>query len=181
MQRAALRLVAERGMSGVTIDDIAAEAGVAPRTFFNYFASKEESLFGVDPSLIDGTAERLESLLTDQAPFKALRVVLSDFMSSIEDDPDDLRLRRAVVAREPALWTHLVAANTDFEESLAAPIRERISPDAVAEGYPELLVAACLAAARTAIHTWSTETYGRSLREIFAARLNLLERGLAHP
>jgi AcrR family transcriptional regulator len=181
MQRAALELVAQRGLSGVTVDDIAAKAGVAPRTFFNYFTSKEESLFAVDPALIEGTAERLETLLAVGTPFGALRVVLSELMSSIEDNPDDLRLRRAVVAREPALWTHLMASNTEFEASLAASIRQRISSAAVGDGYAELLVAACLAAARTAIQTWSTEPRGRSLREIYALHLDILERGLTCP
>lgn len=180
MQRAALELVADRGLSGVTIDDIAAKAGVSPRTFFNYFSSKEESLFGADSALIDDTADRFESLLVGASPFTALRVVMTDLMSSIEDDPADLQLRRAVLAREPALWTHLVASNTEFEASLAASIRRRTSSDPADDGYAELLVAACLAAARTAIQTWSTETQRRSLREIYTARLDILERGLAH-
>ncbi|WP_348787025.1 helix-turn-helix domain-containing protein [Leifsonia sp. NPDC080035] len=44
---AARRLTIEHGLTGFTIDELAEEAGVSRRTFFNYFASKENAVIGV--------------------------------------------------------------------------------------------------------------------------------------
>ena len=41
---AALRLAVERGLGNVLVEDIAAEAGVSPRTYNNYFSSKAEAI-----------------------------------------------------------------------------------------------------------------------------------------
>ena len=49
LQDVALRLVAERGLDHVTVEDISEAADVATRTFFNYFSSKEEALLGNVP------------------------------------------------------------------------------------------------------------------------------------
>src|SRR6185436_6422565 len=44
LRTAALRLALERGPANVRADDIAAAAGVSPRTYNNYFSSREQAI-----------------------------------------------------------------------------------------------------------------------------------------
>ena len=47
MHRAALELVLEHGLGGVTVEAIAQRAGVSTRTFFNHWSTKESAIIGV--------------------------------------------------------------------------------------------------------------------------------------
>ncbi|MEO8263341.1 MAG: helix-turn-helix domain-containing protein, partial [Pseudolysinimonas sp.] len=49
IQVAAIEIVRERGLDATTIDEIARIADISPRTFFNYFSSKEEAIIGDGP------------------------------------------------------------------------------------------------------------------------------------
>src|SRR6266481_5108814 len=44
LREAALRLALERGWDDVRVDDIAEAAGVSPRTYNNYFSSREQAI-----------------------------------------------------------------------------------------------------------------------------------------
>src|SRR6202008_840511 len=74
LRRVALDLVAERGLANVTVEDIAEAADVSPRTFFNYFPSKEAALFGEsDPDQASTLRDRVASEAPGEPALTALR------------------------------------------------------------------------------------------------------------
>ena len=97
LARAAMRLFEERGYAETTVDEIAAAANVSRRTFFRYFASKDE-VFIVDP----------------QGKLAALHVALAD---GPPDEPTIAALRRGMVALASAYFEpELVRAEADYEQ-----------------------------------------------------------------
>src|SRR6202035_3559497 len=99
LRRAALDLVAERGFAHVTVEDIAEAADVSPRTFFNYFPSKEAALFGADPDRITALRERVARLAPGEPALTALRLVMVEDARAVADELSEL-------GGQPADWLH---------------------------------------------------------------------------
>src|SRR5699024_8245686 len=79
LHRAAVTMVAERGVGGVTTEEIAEEAGVSPRTFFNYFPTKESAVLGMGPDQPDRVAGWLTEQPDDVSPADAVRACFTRF------------------------------------------------------------------------------------------------------
>ena len=97
LHEAALQLVAERGLDHVSVDDIAERADVSPRTFFNYFSSKDDAVLGLDP---DGAAQQVEAFLArpaDESPVQALRAVARAQAAEMAEDTELWPLRMTVI------------------------------------------------------------------------------------
>ncbi|WP_046469644.1 TetR family transcriptional regulator [Allosalinactinospora lopnorensis] len=149
LEREAVRLVLERGMDNVTVDDIAAAADVSTRTFFNYFASKDDALIGGGPPR--PTPEARERFISG-GPTGDLMADLKDYLASItEGDRDDLReimskvrLRERLVEQEPQLMPHVMANFAAMERDMVADVADRLR--ARPEDVRPRLVAALAAA-----------------------------------
>jgi len=82
IERIALELIGEAGPTNVTVDQIAAAAGISPRTFFRYFASRDD--------VVDAMPRRQnEALFGRVAARPATEGVLQAFLGAIEESPDE--------------------------------------------------------------------------------------------
>jgi AcrR family transcriptional regulator len=151
LRRAALSLTVERGLDHVTVDEIAAAAEVSPRTFFNYFASKEEAVVGDDPDARRLLLEHLRERPADEPPLVALGAALATYADEMAADHDLWTLRRALLEQHPELLPRLLGASASAEREVAAALAERAGLPA-GHPYPALVASVALAAARTAVH-----------------------------
>jgi AcrR family transcriptional regulator len=162
LQRAALDLVAERGFANVTVEDIAAAADVSPRTFFNYFPSKEAALSGGDPDWIPELRERITREAPGEPALEALRVIMvshaqvvADELSELGGDPADW-LRRVKQARsDPHLRAAHAAQMAMVERAIAEGLAERLGTNPDQDPYPGLLAATAAGAFRASVTFWA--------------------------
>ncbi|MEL4358263.1 MULTISPECIES: TetR/AcrR family transcriptional regulator [unclassified Luteococcus] len=129
LHRAAIELVSERGLGGVTTDDIAQAAGVSPRTFFNYFPTKEGALMGVPEVIVEKVSRLLSERPDEESLWDSARLVADRLAVLTVHDEDLWRKRRHLMATHPDI-AHLVigsqrALETGLLDALVARAETR--------------------------------------------------------
>lgn len=159
--RAALELIATRGYEGTTVDDITAAVEVSQRTFFRYFASKEDVAFFVARLAESHVVDAVRGRPPGEAPLEVLRRAVLDSWDTINEAveqlvPLDLHMRvYRVIESTPALLAAHLRRATELEEELARIIAEREGLDVDADPRPRILVAAFGGVIRVAERRWS--------------------------
>ncbi|KJE24206.1 transcriptional regulator, TetR family [Frankia torreyi] len=181
LRMAAIRLVAERGLDGVSVDEIAAAAEVSTRTFFNYFPTKDDAIVGIDPEDIREITEALAARPAGEEPLAAVRAVMLQRAALIAPEQADLwRTRLAIIRRHPHLMTASAASWSSYENALAEAVGSRCGLDPARDPYPAVLVAAVLAIVRILSVRWQ-ESPGAPLADLLGQAFDSLARGLPPP
>ena len=130
LQNAVLELATEGGYEKVTIEEITAAVDVSPRTFFNYFASKEEAIVGDFPRLTDlGAATHFLADDRGTSVLAGLGVLFVETAEALAVDRVASQRRRVLLRKHPALFEkHMVSLHL-FEDELAELVRQRLSID----------------------------------------------------
>jgi AcrR family transcriptional regulator len=173
LRRAALELVAERGLANVTVEDIAQAAEVSPRTFFNYFPSKEAVLFGGDPERAAYLRERVANGAPGKSAIDALRVVLAqdseamaDELRSLGGNPADWVRRMKVARTDPHVRAAHAAQMAMIERAIAEGLAARLGADLETDPYPGVLAAAAVSMVRACLTFWAGNGGGIPLRQV---------------
>lgn len=185
LHRAAIRLVEERGLSKVTVEDITEAADVSSRTFFNYFACKEDAIVGPGSHLGERVADALSERPADEPLLRALAEALTTVVQEILADPEqraDWALRMQLVRRYPTqLLPRQLAAFAEFERSVVRAVAERWGTDPDVDLYPAVAGAIAVAVVRAAFSRWRQGDPGLSLVELLRQAFALAGCGLEVP
>jgi AcrR family transcriptional regulator len=147
IRASALRLFGEQGYDATTVEQIAAAAGVSHMTFFRYFPAKEDVALSdsYDPLL----AESLEQTPASWPLARRIRTVLVQGLRQVYDtERDALLAQNKLIVSTPALRDRLWADQIGTQQLILQVLAPRPS------FQDRVTVAACLAAATTAVLSW---------------------------
>jgi len=132
---AARALTLERGFAGFTVEEVCVQAGVSRRTFFNYFESKENAVFGytesdsrlhaLDEAFLEGEGELLDDFATLLAHRWEVAEPLTDaaaLMAVVEHEPRLLHGFFELMSRNERRDVDLVMRRAGFTDRLRAEI-----------------------------------------------------------
>ena len=180
LEAAAYRLFGERGFDNVTVDDIAAEADVSRRTFFRYFASKEDVLLADHFVQLARLREAMAERPGDEPIVTALRNALLSMTVDFEDRKEKIILRGRLMRDTPSLQARSLVHQRLWEEAMQEMVAERLGVDPVTDLRPGVVSAATLAAMRVAFTIWLSSGCDGDLIALTKEALDLLDGGLQH-
>ncbi|MEU0069967.1 TetR family transcriptional regulator [Streptomyces sp. NPDC006332] len=160
--RAALELFTTRGYDGTTVDDIADAVEVSQRTFFRYFAGKEEAALALTEMTVAQLIESVRARPPHEAPVQALRQAVLEGWDTLNDIvaevvPVELYLRMyRVIESTPVLLAAYLRRSDEAEEEIARVLAAREGLDVEADPRPRLAVAVFSGVMRVTGRQWST-------------------------
>ncbi len=180
--RAALSLALERGLDGVTADDIATAANVSVRTFHNYFASKEDAVVAAWRSEFQVYVEDLKNRPADEPILASLESVFAGIAADLASQPEQ------AAAHTDLFWTSFVMGKyrsvllDEAIRMIVDTVAARTGTDTATDVYPHLVTSAAISAIVTAFQfpadgAADPEDRARLIHECFA----LLRHGLQQP
>jgi AcrR family transcriptional regulator len=181
---AALRLAVRHGVENITVEQIATEADIALRTFFNHYSSKEEAVVAAAAVGAEAMVAEFRARPADESVLQALReavlVVMDRHDTAGRDHLRALRLMR----ESPSLMLQQMAVLATQEQALAEAVADRVDLAAPGGGpspiYPQLCAAAALAALRVVLDRWFAQATEPDDAPPLAVLRQEVDEALAH-
>ncbi|MEV3964542.1 TetR/AcrR family transcriptional regulator [Nocardia sp. NPDC050193] len=150
LREAALRLALEHGPDNVRVEDIAAAAGVSPRTYNNYFSSREQAI--VAAVTAEREARVAAAVAARPAGVRLADAVIDAILAQYTGPGEHSREALLLITTHPALRDAFVGATSTMSKPLAAVIADRLG---ALDGPTAAVLAASVAAAiRVALEQW---------------------------
>lgn len=175
---AALRLFARHGFDATTVDAIAAEADVHPRTFFRHFASKEDVVLTENRARLQRILDDFRSQPDEIAVLTALRRAHAANTNDYWHDREGLRQQVQLMTQEPALRARDLEAALHWQHQLAVEVGRRLGTDPVRDVRTRLLAGTCLTVLSVCSEAWLADPDNTEAPDLVNTAFTLLEQGL---
>ena len=171
----AIDLFMARGFDDVSVDDVAAAAGIARRTLFRYYPSKSALPWGD----FDAHLEHMRELLDELDPSVPIRDALRTALLAFNDfdDADRHRQRMRLILETEALQAYSMTMYAGWRAVVAAFVAGRLGVDP-AELMPQTVAWTMLAVSLSAYEYWLAAA-AVSLAAALGDAFDMLASGLA--
>ncbi|GAA5000004.1 TetR family transcriptional regulator [Streptomyces siamensis] len=185
--RAALELFTTQGYEQTTVDEIADAVDVSQRTFFRYFAGKEDVALFVQRLAESHFLAAVRERPPHEAPLEALRRAVLESWDTIGEAieaviPIELHMRTfQLIESTPALLAAHLRRSAEMEEEIAGVIAEREGLDVDADPRPRVAVAVFGGVMRVTGRLWGAgeDTSVEAIRALTASYLDHVGPALA--
>lgn len=175
IEHIALEMFSEQGFDNTTVDDIAHAAGIGRRTFFRYYASKNDVPWGAFDEQLLGMRATFAALPAGVPILRGIRAAVLDF--NHVDQPEQLwhRRRLQLILNTPALQAHSTLRYATWRQVVADYVALRLGEPSGAL-VPQGVGHACLGVCIAAYERWLIDE-GAELGDLLGEVFDSLERG----
>ena len=179
LSQAALRLVLERGLENVLVEDIASAANVSPRTFNNYFSSKVEAICAIRMDRAKEIGATLHARPSDEPLWDALTAAVLEHYEGADQTLDEQQMSRIrLLGTAPELRGETLRISAAMQTALAQAVADRTGTDIDQHMLPMILAGAITAATSVALRRWLDADPPRPLRPLLEQALRQLTTAL---
>lgn len=177
LEDVALELFERDGFDKTTIEQIAVEAELAPRTFFSYFTTKDDLVLADYSERLERILAELEQRPEDEPAWDALRASFAAVAADYESEHDRIRRRFTIMASNPSVFARSLHLQAGWEQALAERLAARLGARAD-DPAPRLLAATALAVMRASLQHWLTAPHTPALPALVQSGFDQLASGL---
>lgn len=175
----ALRLFDTQGFDSTTVEQIAAAANVAPRTFFRYFPTKVEVLFADHDEMVALVRQTLAGRPAEEPIIDAVRRAVLQGLTQVVADPSLFLTRSRLAASVPAAHAHSRYLDADYEAVITEAVAASRKTDPATDLQARVFARVAWNAHRAARDVWVASDGKRDPRRLVNEAFDLVQDGLA--
>jgi AcrR family transcriptional regulator len=175
---AAIQMFTERGFAETTVEEIAEAAAVSPRTFFRYFATKEDVVLDVMRSGAPDIGSILQDRPADEPILCALRSAALSWCEVVGGSTPGLACVVQLARSSPQLAHRLEEQKRSHQLHLEAVVGQRLGVDPSVDPRPHLIVSLVGAVLGASIERWADSDGCVALCNSIEAGFDLLQGGM---
>lgn len=184
---AAFALFISNGFEATTVEEIADAVDVSSRTFFRYFASKEDVVLTFQEEQQELLLERFRARPAAEPVVTALKHAAIDVAIACEQgilgfDPERFIALISMMESSPAVMARSLQHQQKKMQAVAEAIAERMGVDVATDLRPQVVAAIAGCGIRAASDCWQQDSgvFG-SFSEAIERAFTLLEEGVNYP